>query len=285
MCYAAPTIPTRERPQGVPPMRATATTSLSLALAVSLGLAAPAHALTIFTDEWPPLEFSGPSGPQGLTVDVVKEILARQKSRDRIQVVPWARGLHMAKTRPNVLLFTVSGTPERKKILTLLGPVADYQTIFYSRSDRHQGIRTVDDARKVQRVGVYADTIFEDYLQMRGFTNMDISADPETVARKLMFGRIDLWLDADLSAAWILSKTGHPQKDLAARVVVDRTSVYMGFSRGTSPATIRSWYATLQAMQRDGTLARITRKWTPTKLPPARVELTGLPPGTPLPSR
>lgn len=262
-----------------------ATKSLSLALGACLVLATPARALSIFTDEWPPLEFSGARGPSGLSVEVVKEILARRKDPSPIKIVPWARGLRMAKTRPNVLLFSVSGTPERKRLFTLLGPIADYQTVFFSRSDRHQGVRTLDDARKVQRVGVYADTVFEDFLQMRGFSNIDISADAETVARKLMHGRIDLWLDADLSAPWILSKTGHPPTELASRIVVDRTSVYLGFSRGTSAATIRAWHATLLAMQRDGSLARIFHKWRPDKAPPARIELTGLAPGTPMPTR
>ncbi|MBO9541638.1 ABC transporter substrate-binding protein [bacterium] len=265
-------------------MRARIMGASILAAAAGLGLASPARALVIVTDEWPPLEFSAPGGPRGLSVEVVQEILARQHSKVPIQMVPWARGLHLLKTQPDVLLFSVSGTPERKRNFTLLGPLAEYQTVFYARKDRHREVRTVDDARKVKRVGVYAGTVFMDFLLKHGFKNLDVSATPKIAAHKLLVGRIDLWLDADFSMPWLLNEIGHRPTELAPRVVVDRTGVYLAFSRGTSAATVHAWHTTLQAMRRDGTLARIHRKWLPGKTPPSHIELTGLAPGSPMPT-
>lgn len=256
-----------------------------LALAAWLLLATPCAALQILTEQWPPMSFANHGKPDGMAVAIVNEILARHKDPTPIQMVPWARGIKTLTTQPDVLLFTVTLTPERKRLYTFIGPIAHTQSFLYSHRDSRIKIRTLDDARKVARIGVYAGTYMERTLRKRGFTNLDVSPDPQSAVRKLMHHRIDLWYESDLTAPRIMAQVGYPPTDLKPQLAIERNDVYLAFSRGTSPAVIRRWFATLRAMQQDGTLARIQRRWLPHKTFPTHLEITGLPPGTPMPVR
>ncbi|MNY66586.1 hypothetical protein D3C86_2040380 [compost metagenome] len=65
--------------------------------------------------------------------------------------------------------------------------------------------------------------------------------------------------------------------------MLGRMELYLAFSRGTPASTIRRWFATLRAMQQDGTLGRIQRRWLPSESIPRRLVIAGVPPGTPMP--
>jgi polar amino acid transport system substrate-binding protein len=61
-----------------------------LSLLVFCGSPVWADELTILTEEWKPISFSGEDGkPTGLAVEIVQEILRRLNVPDTIEIVPW----------------------------------------------------------------------------------------------------------------------------------------------------------------------------------------------------
>ncbi|HEY9898012.1 MAG TPA: transporter substrate-binding domain-containing protein [Pantanalinema sp.] len=264
-------------------MRARRFLLLPLSLLVLLLAASPCLALKVLTEQQPPLTFTRHGAPAGMAVEVVEEILARHHDPTPIQVVPWARGIKALTTQPGILLFTINLTPERKQLYTFIGPIARMHGTFYARRDSHLRLRTAEDARKVERIGVYAGTSYEKTLRKLGFTNLDVSPDPHSAARKLMRGRIDLWYEGNLSAPYTLKQVGYRPSDMRPLLALERDDVCLAFSRGTPAQVIRRWFATLRALQQDGTLARIQRRWLPSESVPRRLVITGVPPGTPMP--
>lgn len=264
-------------------MQMKAARNWSLGLAAWLALAAPSQALQIFTEEWPPLTFTRKGVPDGMVVEVVEEIQARQKDRAPIRVVPWSRAYQTVSHVPGSLLFAVLRTPEREKRFTLLGPVAISENVLYARRGSPLKIRSVEDARRVKRITTQKDAAYEETLRRLGFTNLDIASSPQNSARKLLAGRVELWSDSNLTAPYHLRKIGRRPDEIERKLLMERQEIHLAFSRGTSAAVIRRWFGTLRAMQRDGTLTRIHRRWLPNAASPQRVKLVGLPPGTPMP--
>ncbi|HEY9898013.1 MAG TPA: transporter substrate-binding domain-containing protein [Pantanalinema sp.] len=262
----------------LPPLR-----RWSIALAAWLALAAPSQALQILTEDWPPFTNARQGVPEGMIGEVVQAIQERLDDHTPTTALPWSRGYHLLLQTPNVMLFSVFRTPDREKRFTLLGPVAIVENILYARRSSPLTIKRLADAKRVRRITTQRDTGYLETLQRLGFTNLDVSSNPTDSARKLMTGRVDLWSDSNLSAAYHVQKLGHSPDAIAPKLVVGRMELYFAFSRGTPAPVIRHWSAALRAMQQDGTLARIQRKWTPSARTPRPVGLVGLPPGTPMP--
>ncbi len=238
----------------------------------------PVHSqtLTILTEEWKPVSFSENGKVKGLGVEVVQEIIKRLDSREKIQVLPWARAWELFMKRPNVVLFTMTRTDEREKLFTMIGPVAIGTTNFYSKKDRNIKISTLDDARKVDRIGVYRSAVEEQILTGKNFTNLDATALPVLSAKKLMTGRIDLWCNANLTAASILEDAGFSIDDVVNVFTISENHLYIALSRGTDEKIVRQWLHTLESIKEDGTFARIYHKWLPGEKVPQKVERIGL---------
>ncbi len=236
----------------------------------------PAGALQLFTEEWPPITFSREGKPAGLAVEVVQAIQKRLGQQQDIQVVPWARGYRMATALPDVMLFTTTRTAEREQLFTLVGPVALGINNLYVRQADTLQLRALDDAKLHGLIGVYKDTVFQQFLERQGFDNLDISPDPQSAARKLLAGRVRFWFDSNLTAPAILKGLHVPTTAIRSVMAVEENNLYLAFSKGTPAATIESWRTSLQALKQSGEFARIYQRWLPGEQPPMRVEVIGI---------
>ncbi|GBC63940.1 amino acid ABC transporter substrate-binding pro tein [Desulfonema ishimotonii] len=235
-----------------------------------------AEDLTILTEEWPPVSFSAPDGPAGLGVDVVREILRRVKREDNIAVVPWARGWKMVTEYPNVILFTMTRTPEREKLVTMIGPVAIGTINFYAKKGSGIRIKTLADAKKVNSIGVSRAAVEEQILTKEGFTNLEATHNPLFSAKKLMKGRIDIWCNANLVAGKILEEAGYSLNDVENVHTLRENHLYIAMSKGTSGDVIVKWLDALTKMKKDGTFTRIYNRWLPGETPPEKTERIGI---------
>lgn len=222
-----------------------------------------AQAMTVITEESPPFNFTNDGGITGSSTEVVREILKRLNLPDHIQVMPWARGYHALQTQPNVALFSTTRTPEREPLFHWVGPLFTVHFNFYARRDTALELRSLEDAKRVGAVATYKDDVKEQLLRDLGFTNLDSSKSPVSNLKKLIAGRVDLWLFDNLGMPDVARKAGIDPIELK-RVLPFRTyQSYIAISKPTAPAVVQRWRDALQSMVQDGTFAAISRRWLP----------------------
>ena len=233
--------------------------------------------LTVLTEEWPPVSFSGNGEATGMAVDVVREMLRRTGRKLEIEVVPWVRGFKQASEMPNVLLFSVARTPEREALMTLIGPLLTARTEMYQKRGNVWKERTGDDLRQGV-VGTYRASVFEKIARENGFSNFELTTTPDRSARMLLNGRIDLWIDSSVSARSIIQVSGGNPTDLETVLTLDVTELMLGVSRGTLAKVVYELEDALHAMKADGSYQRIFRRWFPNDTPPRHVVRVGVQP-------
>lgn len=245
------------------------TLAIILAFLVMGGLGA--QDLAIYCEEEPPNQYVGPDGElTGMTVEIVKEIKQRVGSRAPIQMVPWARGYDAAIGEPNIVLFTVSRTAERNQMFNWVGPVHELDFTFYARVDSHVHIKSLEDARKLQRIGVYISDVREVMLMRGGFDNLDRAANNTQNFKKLIAGRIDVYatssqsIDAEAASAGFSSAAVKPVFTFA------RVQDYIVLSKGTPASVVKAWTQAFASMKKDGTFAQIHRKYYPSRPLPGK---------------
>ncbi|MBU2711601.1 substrate-binding periplasmic protein [Zooshikella harenae] len=228
--------------------------------------------LKLYTEEWPPITYSENNKPKGYAVELIQKILTMQNQKLNIQVVPWARGWKMITTEPNIVLFTMTLTPQRQQQFTLIGPVAIGQTNFYATWNSQIEINTLEDIRRIAKVGVYRDAVEQQLLEAHNFNNLVIVSKPVYSAQQLVQGRIDLWCTADLTIDSILKKANIPANIIKRVFTLNENLLYIAFSKGTHPAIINNWHQRLQQLHQNGWMKKLHQNWLPLTQYPKTIE-------------
>ncbi len=250
-----------------------------IALAHAQSTTQPDVALQLFTEELPPLNYRENGHVTGLSVELVREIQRRLGNASPLQVVPWARGYHALQEQANVALFSTARSAEREAQFQWVGPLANLDFVFYKRTGSPLVLDDLEDARRLGAIATYRDDVREQFLVEHGFTNLDSSTKLVSGARKLLEGRVDAWLDSNLSAPRIVTSLGHSPQAIERLLVAHSEPLYIAFSRSTPRQLVARWQRTLDDMARDGTFARMHRRWLPNQPLPERMARLSPAPG------
>ena len=224
--------------------------------------------LTIISEENPPFNFNKNGVFTGSATEVVREIMRRLKQPAGIEVMTWARAYQLARTRPNVVLFSTARTKEREDLFHWVGPIFKVRFGFYARKGSNLVLTCLADAKKVGAIATYKDDVREQLLKSMGFTNLDSSKSPASNLKKLLAGRVDLWLYSNLGVPSVAEQMGINPDDVEFILPFKDFFAYIAVSKGTPQAVVAKWQETLEAMKRDGTFEKISRQWLPAESVP-----------------
>jgi polar amino acid transport system substrate-binding protein len=220
-----------------------------------------AASLRILTEDLPPLNYVKDGVLLGPSVEMVKEVQRRIGSTAEIKVYPWARAYQMALEEENVVLFGVSHTPAREDKFKWVGPLATKRDILVAKKGSDLVITSLEDARKVRRIGVLRDDTKEEFLERHAFTNLEPVSDERKNAQKLVMGRIDLWVFKKPGLKTVCDLAGVDYDAVEEVFHLRETNVDIAFSINTPAAVVEQWRAAFAEMLADGTVEAIRKKW------------------------
>ncbi|SFU88866.1 substrate-binding periplasmic protein [Pseudoduganella namucuonensis] len=229
---------------------------LALLLAAS---GAMAETLYIAAEHSPPASMREGGEVTGRETEKIREMLARLAVPYKIDILPWKRAYTMARERPHTCVYSTARTPEREKQFKWAGPTDEAEWIFLGRADHKFQLRTLDDARSL-RIGTYHGDARDEFLRARGFNVEPVLSDASN-PKKLLLNRIDLW------AVGVRVGAAPPQQQIGADgaivplLVFHRVKVYLACNPTVPDALVERMNATLEAMRRDGSFARLERKY------------------------
>ena len=140
--------------------------------------------LKILTEEYAPLSFMENGKITGQATEVVRELLKRTGTDSHIQMGTWEEGYKAVLTKPNVVLFSMAMTPERKNLFQWVGPVASLDTNLYARKGSGIKIGTLEEAKKVKKIATVTEYYTEQAMKKEGFANLETCANEEIAVRK-----------------------------------------------------------------------------------------------------
>ena len=217
--------------------------------------------LTILTENLPPLNFTRDGKLVGPSVEIVEEIQRRVGSTDTIHVYPWARAYRRALQEENIVLFGTTHTEERQDKFKWVGPLAAKRDILVAKKGTGIVINHLDDARNVRKIGTLRDDSREQFLKVNGFNNLELVADEQQNARKLVHGRIDLWAYKVPGLKTVCELAGVNFDEVEEVYSLREIDVSIAFSLKTSDTVVQAWRNAFDQMTADGTLSRIQNRW------------------------
>ena len=217
--------------------------------------------LTILTENLPPLNYVKDGVLVGPSVEIVKEIQKRVGSSEEIKVYPWARAYKMALEDENVVLFGMTHTKVREDIFKWVGPLATKRDILVAKKGSGIIINSLEDAKKVKRIGTLRDDTRERLLKSHGFTNLESVSDEQKNAKKLVLGRIDLWAYKKPGLKTVCELAVVDYNELEEVFHLREIDVSIAFSKKTSDSIVQKWRNAFNEMLADGTILQIRNKW------------------------
>lgn len=220
-----------------------------------------AQKLEIYVEDTHPAHFIDKSGKlTGFVYEIVKEIQKIIGTNEKINVVPWKRA-YIYATQPdkkNVLLFSTTFSEERRNKFKWIGPVNVSEWIFYARADSKIKINSLEDAKKVEKIGCYLGDAREAFLRKQGFENLDVVSDNKYNFKTLLAGRIDLWIASPVSAR---RYGGSEFNKIKPVYTVKKFGLFLTFHKNTSNKIFKKWQSAYNIIRKNGTMRRICKKW------------------------
>jgi polar amino acid transport system substrate-binding protein len=217
--------------------------------------------LTILTEHQPPLNYVEGGVLVGPFVEIVKEIQRRVGSHEQIKVYPWPRAYRMALEEENIVLFGTTHTELRHDKFKWIGPLATKRDILIAKKGSGIKISSLEDAKKVNRIGTVRDDSREQYLKLKGFTNLEPVSSEQKNVQKLVLGRIDLWTYKKPGFKTVCKLAGFDYNEIEEVYSLREINVDIAFSKKTSNTIVQRWQNAFDEMVADGTVMRIRKKW------------------------
>ncbi|GGJ98385.1 hypothetical protein GCM10009304_25370 [Pseudomonas matsuisoli] len=231
-------------------------------------LAATAESIRVVTEELPPYNMTVNGRLTGLSTEIVQALLEEAGVEASIQSMPWARAYDIALNDANVMIYSITPTPEREPLFKWVGVVASSRWALYSNGTSDIQLRTLEDARRYQIATVKQD-VGEQFLIANGFqtgSGLQSSTRYELNYQKLQQGRVDLWISNELNAAY-LARAAQDNPALTLRQVLQipklggADGLKIAFSRRTPDETVEHFRKALQRLHDNGVFDAITEKW------------------------
>lgn len=216
----------------------------------------------VYICEYPPVMFTKDGKITGIATEIVQEAMKRLQVSYDIRSLPWKRVYTYLSEEPDVMVVTVTRTKARENLFKWAGPIITSRLVFFARKDSKIEINTLEDAKKVDRIGLVQGYSVEEHLRQRGFTNIDtMGASEKTNPLKLMNGRIDLWATVDLVGIYNAKLQGiNPEDMKIVYVIIKDQHKYIAFSKQVPDEIVQKWQDVLDEIKQDGTFKKILDK-------------------------
>lgn len=227
-------------------------------------VATPCQAdMRIVTNEAPPAAFTVDGKASGMVTDIVQAMQKEVGSTAKIEILPWARAYQIAKSSPDVVIYTAGKTQDRIDLgFTFIGPVFTRQQILYRKKGAPITVNSVEEIKsKKYTLGALHDDWRSKYFIDLGIAVDEVNDHPANV-RKLMAGRIDLWVSSDIEAPANLKKENISLTEVEVAYVYLVSPSYLMLSKGTSTETIAQWSKALTKLQSTDFFKSAAKKWS-----------------------
>ncbi len=223
--------------------------SLSFTLLLTVSLASPlAKSQTLsdlqyITENYPPFNYEEQGVLKGEAVELLIAATALAGSpvnaRD-ISLQPWARAFHNALEGPNRVLFSTTRTPEREALFKWAGPIGNNHIVLIGKKSRNIKLNSLQELDHF-RVGAVRDDVGELFLRDLRLekTIITLGVQPESIAKMLQSGRVDLWAYGESSALKLLKQIGAKASDYEVVYVLQSMELYYAFSADVDDALVK----------------------------------------------
>ena len=238
-----------------------------VALWVLLGSFAQAETLKVYTEEFPPFNFSRQGQLEGFSVAVVSSVLELAGYEFEMFSYPWARSYKLGQGAKNAFIFSMSRQAKRETSFQWVGTITPpiyYAAYALSNRDDIE-VHSLEEMKKY-RIGTSIGDARETFLVSKGFDVTElhrVGGERSHLQnyRKLKANRIDLWPMPQPVMAHILKQIGEEPTEVLVPVFsfseLSSEGYYLAASNATEPGVVERIRAALDRFKKSPEYAQL----------------------------
>jgi len=229
-----------------------------------------AQTLTIYTEEFPPFNYTNNNQIEGVSTDIVNAVMKKTYFDYSIISIPWARAYKMSQEDPNSLIFSISRRVKRENLFKWIGIIVpSVHSVFALKSRDDIIIDKLDDLKQYQ-IGTAIEDARETYLVTKGFELKKFQRVAGKSAylqnyKKLKKERIDVWPMTDAVMNYIVRKTGDDPTKVLKKVYefseLSTGGYYIAASLSTPDKVVNELKKALEDFKKTLEYKKILQKW------------------------
>ena len=245
---------------------------------------AAAFELTIYTEEFPPFNYTHNGKITGVSSEVVKHIMADAGYTIKIKSLPWREAYKRAQDEKNALIYSISRLKDREPLFKWIGVLTPRTySLKVSASNKNVNIKYLTEQyelirnMKSYKLGANADNVIKTYEPWQEFALSDFARTTRSNSvvknfRSLLSGEIDVWPVPDSVAYYIAREQGYsnPSTVMWPAFLLNDLSgdYYIAGGRNTPDSVIAAVRRSLTAFKKTDAYYKILGRW--------RVNTTGI---------
>ncbi|BFM10510.1 transporter substrate-binding domain-containing protein [Simiduia litorea] len=211
--------------------------------------------LEYITENYPPFNYVEGGVLRGEAVELLiaaTALAGHPIIAKNIQVQPWARAFHNTLEGNNRVLFSTTRTAERENLFQWVGPIGQNHVVLIAKRSRGIKLKSLDGLDRF-KVGAVRDDVGELFLRELHLekTIITLGVQPDSIAKMLESGRIDLWAYGESSALQTLKSIGANPRDYEVARVLRTLDLYYAFNRDIEPRLVKQLQAAIDTIKGD----------------------------------
>lgn len=223
-----------------------------------------AQNIQLMTEIFPPFQYEKDKKLTGISIEIVDAIQKKIKSNLKVKVFPWTRGVKIVDLKKNTAIFSMLRTKERESKYKWVGPLTSMKLVFFKKKGSNITLNSLEDAKKVGKIGVAKKVANYEMLKAKGFKNLVLiqRGQDEQNIKLLAHGRIDLWPTLMMAGIYNAKLMRLEDKiEAIENVVAFEGDMYIAFNKQTDNAVIQQWQNALDTLKRDEVVKNIIKKY------------------------
>ncbi|WP_404343407.1 substrate-binding periplasmic protein [Pseudoalteromonas mariniglutinosa] len=173
--------------------------------------------VTIYTEQFPPYNFSNKGQLQGINLDFVRQLCKQTNIDCQFKLLPWSRSYRLTLEQPLSGLISTARTDEREELFQWIGPLVSSRNYFYRMHNNNHINPTQLSELKNYTLGVIRDSVYEAVIEDLGFITdknvLKFSHHYEYI--NLFFkNKLDLIIGSELSLYYQLQQYGYSSENV-----------------------------------------------------------------------
>lgn len=200
-----------------------------------------AKQLSVVTESWYPYNYKNKQGEiVGSSTDYVKTVLARAEIPYAISLYPWYRSFNLARTKNNVLIYSILRTPIREDLFHWLCPLPGTltHTLYKLTSRKDIKVERLEDIAQYS-LNVTRGTFPHEFFTQHNIlpaNKLQLGATNTTSIMILLKGRVDLIVHVKEGMKQVLEENNLPLDTVEAIFTInDKGNSCMALSKGSNP--------------------------------------------------
>lgn len=213
------------------------------------------------TEDYRPFNYVEGADITGLAPEVLKEICNQLKIPFEVSVLPWDEAYAITQATDNAVLFSINMSSLRKDLFKWAGPIAATDWLFYAASKNLVELNSLNDAKKVDKIGVIKDYSIEQFLIQEGFTNLVYCSDVVDAFDKLLNGEIDLYPSDKFTAEAALKELNKSIYSVSAKLVIKTDMSYFAFNKNVPDDVVADIQQQIDLLKANGSFKVLYQKY------------------------